>query len=84
MWLSWLGIIPQTERLSVRFLVRANAWVVGLVPIWGAYGRQLIDASVPLFLPSSLSINLKKYKKNQKVKRIFNNLLSDYKMYTGF
>ena len=29
----------------VRFLVRAHDWVVGPVPCWGVYGRQLVDVS---------------------------------------
>ena len=50
-WLSWLGIILQSERLATRFPVRARAWVMGSVPGWGTYNRQLIDVSLPLFLP---------------------------------
>ena len=34
-WLSGLSVRLQTERLLVRFLVRAHAWVVGQVPSWG-------------------------------------------------
>ena len=37
-WLSGLSAILQTERLLVRFPVRAHAWVAGQVPGWG-YGR---------------------------------------------
>ena len=46
-----MGTILQTKRSLVRFLVRAHAWVVDLVPSWGAYRRQPINASLPLFLP---------------------------------
>ena len=28
-WLSWLGIVLQTARSLVQFLVRAHAWVSG-------------------------------------------------------
>ena len=35
-WLSGLGIIVQTERLLVQFLVGVHAWVVGWAPGWGA------------------------------------------------
>ena len=56
-WLSGLSASLQTEGLPIRFLVRAHAWVLGLVPGSGMYGRQLIDvsllyqASLLLFLP---------------------------------
>lgn len=39
-WFSCLGDILQTKGLLALFLVKANAWVVGSVPGWGAYGRQ--------------------------------------------
>ena len=60
-WLSWLGIIPQGERLPIRFLVRAHALVAGLVPSLGTYERQPIDISLShrCFSPSlSLSFAL--------------------------
>ena len=48
--LSWLGILQQNEsllvRLLVRFLVRAHAWVLGLVPGCGTCKRQPTDASL--------------------------------------
>ena len=54
-WLTWLGIVLQTERPRVQFLLRANARVVGLVLSPSVYGRQLIDVSLSLFsLPSPL------------------------------
>ena len=31
-WLGGLGIILQTERLTVGFLVWAHSWVAGSVP----------------------------------------------------
>ena len=46
-WLSWLGIVPQSKRLLVWFLVGAHAWVTGLVPDWGMGKKQLISVSVP-------------------------------------
>ena len=30
-WLSWLGVVLQSESSPVRFLVGAHTWVVGLV-----------------------------------------------------
>ena len=60
--LSGLSTSLKTKRSPVRFPVRAHAWVVGQVPIWGCVrGNQSmflwhIDVSLPLFLlPSSLS-----------------------------
>ena len=26
-WLIWLGVVPQTKRSPVQFLVRAHAWL---------------------------------------------------------
>ena len=31
--LSWLGVILQSERSMVQFLVRAHAWVAGSVQV---------------------------------------------------
>ena len=45
-WLSWLGIVPQSKRSLVQFLVRAHAWVVGSVPGQGMFERQPIDVSL--------------------------------------
>ena len=45
-WLSWLGVFPQSERSSVWFPVRAHAWVVGSVSGRGTYKRQLINVSL--------------------------------------
>ena len=53
-WLSWLGIIPQSKASQVCFPISAHAWVVGLlpgVPSLDAYEGQLMDVSLPLFLP---------------------------------
>ena len=56
-----VGVILQTERLPVQFLVRAHAWVAGLVPGRGVGRRQLFGVSLshrcfspslPLFLES--------------------------------
>ena len=53
-WLSGSGIILQTERLPVGFLVRAHAWVVGQVPGWGhERGNQLMFLSLSFSLPLS-------------------------------
>ena len=54
---SWLGVILQSERSPVQFLVGAHAWVAGLVPSWGhVRGNGLmflshINVSLPPFLP---------------------------------
>ena len=45
-WLSWLGVVPQMERLHIPSPVRAQAWVAGSVPQQGVYRRQLIDVSL--------------------------------------
>ena len=41
-WLSWLGVVPQSTRLPIWFLVRVQAWVVGS----GAYKGQPISVSL--------------------------------------
>ena len=62
MWLSWLGMIPQSKSVPVQFLIRAHAWVVGLFPSWGVWERQPINVSLthwrfsPLFLPPFLCL----------------------------
>ena len=66
-WLSWLGVIPQSERSPVGFLIRAHAWVAGLVPGQGEYRRQLYgkDQCFPLaaiFLSISSSLPLSQNK----------------------
>ena len=53
---SGLSAGLRTERLQVRFPVRARAWVVGQVPIWGV---RESDVSLPLFLPPFLSLKKK-------------------------
>ena len=51
------------QKVTVHFLVRAHAWVVGLVSSWSVYERQLISVSPPYpcfsptLLPSPLSKN---------------------------
>ena len=64
-----LGIIPQSERLLVQILVRAHAWVAGVVPRWGMYERQQINVSLShwcfLFFPSlPFSLKIKSFKRN--------------------
>ena len=46
-----LGIILQSQRSRVRFLVTAQAWVAGSDPSQGTHERQPINVSLPLFLP---------------------------------
>ena len=68
MRLSGLGIVPQTQRPLVQFLVRAHALVVGQVP-----RRQMINVflangcSFPslLSLPCPLSKDKKENLKNK-------------------
>ena len=62
MWLSWLGVVPQSERLLVQFPVRAHAWVAGLIPSQGileatdwCFSLTLMFLSLPFTLPSPLS-----------------------------
>ena len=56
-WLSWLAIVLQNERLWVQFLISTQACVVGPDPGWGrARGSWLMflshaDLPLPLFLP---------------------------------
>ena len=70
MLLSWLGIVPQVERLPVRFPVRAPAWVVGLVPSWGTYEKELINISLShqCFSPSLSPFLLLSLKTNKILK----------------
>ena len=61
-WLSRLGIIPQTERLPVEFPVKAHVWVLGQVPGWGQARRnRYIFLS---FLPPFLSLKINTIFKN--------------------
>ena len=52
-----LSVIPQSQRLPVRFPLRAHAWVTGSVTGQGAYERPPVSVSpsyqcsLPLFLP---------------------------------
>ena len=60
-WLSRLGIVPQTEGSPVRFHIRALAWVADEVPGWGARERQVIDVFSSSFPPSHpLSVKINK------------------------
>ena len=66
-WLSWLGIVLQSERLLVWFQVRTCAHVVGLALGQGMYERQPINVSLSYrcFSPSpspSFLLSLKLYK----------------------
>ena len=51
MWLSWSGVIPQSQRLQVQFPVRAHSWVVGSVHSLGDQCFPHIDVSPSPFLP---------------------------------
>ena len=53
-WYGSVGcaFIPQSQRSPVQFPVRAHAWVVpSLVPGWSMWERQVVNVSLPLFLP---------------------------------
>ena len=78
-WVVWLVgvVIPYTKRLQIGSPVRAHTQVAGLIPSWGACGRQMINVSlshqcVCLSPPSSLSkinktysqVKIKKKKKD--------------------
>ena len=61
---AWVGIVLQSKRSLVQFLVRAHAWAVGSVPSQGAYKRQPINVSfshqcVSPSLYSSLPLSIK-------------------------
>ena len=56
--LSGMGVILQTERSLVPFLVRAHAWVASQAPIWGCARINLsLLLSLTPALPPSLKIN---------------------------
>ena len=85
-WLSLLGITPQTKMLPVQFLVRAHMWVAGLVPSKGVCKRQQINVlahinvSLPLLLPPfPLSkTNLKNLNKDKRFMFLLKNIESKY------
>ena len=70
LWVSWLGVVLQTERSQVQFPVRAQAWVAGSVPGQSACRRQLIGVSLlhwcfsPSFSPSLPLSRISKRKHN--------------------
>ena len=78
---QWAGMVLQTKRSLVRFLARAQAWVVGSVPGWGcARGSPLmflshVDVSLPLFLSPCLPLSLKI--KSQKKRKAFIGVSTD-------
>ena len=65
-----LGVVPQTKRSQVQFLVRAHAQVLGLVPSRAHEGGNRlmflshISVSLPPFLLSLLSGISKKGEKS--------------------
>ena len=46
MWLSWLGLVLQSERTLFQFLVRAHAWVIGSASGQDTCERQPINVSL--------------------------------------
>ena len=61
-WIHWLGIILQTKRSQVQFLVRAHAWVSSSVPTQDTCKGEPINVSLSnwcfspsVSLPSPLS-----------------------------
>ena len=72
-WLSWLGIVPETKRSPVRFPVRVYAWVEGPIPSWGTHGPKEVSQSmflshidISLSLSPCLAYSLKPKKKKKK------------------
>ena len=55
---------PAKQRVTGSVLVRAHAWLAGLMPVLGVKEKQPIDVSLPLCLPPfpSLKINVKEKK----------------------
>ena len=62
-WLSGLGIVPQSKKSLVQSLVKAHGWVAGLGPSQSTYEKQPpmflshFNVSLPFPLPK---IKLKK------------------------
>ena len=70
MWLRWLRVVLQTERLPVLFPVRARAWVVNWSLGWGTCEKKPIGVSLSFSLPPlSVKIKLKKKKKRIVLKK---------------
>ena len=51
MWLSWLSLVPQSERSLVQFPVRAHAYIAELRGNWSMF------LSLSFSLPFPLSKN---------------------------
>ena len=62
-WLSWLGVVLQTERWPICFPVRAQTWVVGSVPSWACMraNRLIFLSHINVFLPLLLPLFLSLY-----------------------
>ena len=78
MWLGGLGIVPQTERLLVRFRVRAHAWTAGQGPQLGAQEKQPIDVSLADQCSSPFLLLSPSKKKKKGCLIILAHLLNDY------
>lgn len=60
MWLSWLGVVLDTKRLLVRFLVRANAQFASSIPGKRSVGdnQSMVALSLSFFPPLPLQRKL--------------------------
>ena len=63
-WLNWLGVVPQSERSLVQFLVKAHAWLRILAQLgrrWKATDQcfSLTSMFLSPFLSPSLPLSLK-------------------------
>ena len=79
-WLSWLGVVPQSGRLPFRFPVRAQAWVVD----WSWMGHMqeatnwcfslmLMFLSISFSLSISLKIN--KFLKKKQMSELWQTMI---------
>ena len=79
-WLSWLGVAPQKQKVASWFLVGAHAWVASLVPVWGTCRRQQVNVSVLHWCSSpSLSSSLPLSKIKNKI-----TILEEYVLFAAW
>ena len=70
-WLNWSGVILQSDRSPLGFLVREHVWITGQLPGWVAWERQPIYVSLRLWCFSSLSPSLPLFLESIKEKHFF-------------